>query len=179
VAPEIIPPIPLQRAQERGLCFYGHQTISMTVPPITVYSSLAPPATVYCWRLFTLVFGELTPAGISEDFVVKHKGPSTILHEDPWIHSVVDWPYPLTETLTYRQPHELWIVNNTGTSQTFDITLHFMEFPTREDWDRYRELVEEGAETVQLLRGTVEAIKKTNTILEEILSIARRIEEKV
>jgi len=179
VAHEIIPPFPLQRAQERGLCFYGHETISMTVSPVTIYASLAPPATVYCWRLFCLVFGELSPAGISENFIVRHRGPSTIIHEDPWIHSVVDFPYPLTETLTYRNPHEFWIVNNTGVDQTFDITLHFMEFTTEEDWMKYKELVDAGRKMIQFLGGAVEAIKKTNEILNTILSAIRVIQERV
>jgi len=94
-SPEVIPPVSLQKAQERGYCSYSHLTIQATIPPAPepgVKVVIRPPKDVYCWRLFAFVFGALNPAGISADFIVRHRGPRTALHDDPWIHSIVDWP---------------------------------------------------------------------------------------
>jgi len=145
VPPEITPPVPLQQAQERQLCKYSHFTLRMAVPPVAepgIYGKVGPPKAVYCWRVFALSFGDLDPAGISPDFIVVHRGPRTERHEDPWIHSVVDFPYPLTETLLGGEHHEFWLVNKTGVSQTFDITMHFMLFRVEADWNEYRAMVE-------------------------------------
>jgi len=147
VPPEVWVPDPLQRALERGICTYSHLTVSASIPvvgPPGVRMEVRPPRGVYAWRLFAFVFGSLEPAGVSEDFVVTHIGPRTIKHEDPWVHSIVDPKvYPLTETITRAEPHVLWITNQTPETQTFDITLHYMEFKRGEDYDLYRAMVEE------------------------------------
>jgi len=150
--PQVIPPEPLQKAQERGLCKYAHLTIQATIPPGRFRFEITPPEKVFCCRNFCLVFGDLSPAGISPDFIIIHYSGQVKRHEDPWIYSIVSQPYPLTDTITHVEPHILIVVNNTGATQTFDVTLHWMEFDKRDDWDKYRAMVEEPHKMVTLLK---------------------------
>jgi len=68
--------------------------------------------------------------------------------------------YPLTETLKWGEPHELWIINNTGVSQAFDVTMHFMVFRTKELWDKYRAMVEEMSTLIKIARGILVTIAR-------------------
>jgi len=159
-SPEVIPPVPLQRAQERGLCLYGHLTLQATIPPGRFIFEIKPPVGVYACRNFALTFGALEPAGISPDFIITHRSGQVVLHEDPWIHSIVDWPYPLTDTITEKEPHVIIIDNKTGVDQTFDVTLHWMEFRSKEHWDRYRAMVEEPSTLIRLMKRVVELLSR-------------------
>jgi len=170
---EVIPPVPLQRARERGLCFYGHLTMKMTVPAgAIVTSTIKPPAGVYCWRTFAFVYGELDPAGVSDKFIITHMQAGMVKHQDPWLHSVVDEVYPHSLTLTERDPETLMIENNTGVDQTFDVTLHYMEFPTIDDWNKYRAMMEEVSTMVNVLRNIKDILSKCLKALKDLLALA-------
>jgi len=157
-SPQVIPPVPLQRAQERRLCKYAHLTIQATIPPGKFIFEIRPPDGVYCCRNFCLTFGDLDPAGITPDFIIFHYSGQVVGHEDPWIYSIVAHPYPLTDTITRREPHVIVVINNTGVTQTFDVTLHWMEFATEEDWNKYRAMVEESSTLVRLTKIIVKVL---------------------
>ena len=160
-------PIPLQYARELNLCRYLHLTIQVTVPPSTggipeFYINLpdedtqgirpffdainkirilvAPPPSKV-WRTFSLVWGELTPVGISRDVIITHGQLNMKLHADPWLHSLVDDEYPHSLTLTYDNPELLIIENNTSDPQTMDVTIHLMEFNSMEDYEKYLDML--------------------------------------
>jgi len=155
----VVTPITLQRALERGICIYGHLTIQATIPPVEppgIEVSIAPPKGAYCWHLFALSFGNLSPAGYSADFIIRHRGPGTVLHEDPWVPSIVNYVYPLTETIYPERPHVIAVVNRTGAFQTFDVTLHYMEFAKKEHYDEYRAMVETDERILKVLREILE-----------------------
>lgn len=166
--PEVMPPELLARALELGLCRYLHLSVLCTIPPATgntptVYLNLpdeeltglsatfpavnklrlliAPPMKDYIWRTFGLAWGEMTPAGTSLDVVITHGQFGMILHEDPWIHSLVDYTYPHSLTLMKGRPEILIIENKEVAAQTIDVTIHIMSFHTKEDWDKYQNLL--------------------------------------
>lgn len=164
----VSPPLPLAIALEKGLCKYVHLTMQLTIPPSTggapaLYTNLpaeemtnikvdfpnfpdlsviraliAPPTKDYVWRTFNLVWGELYPAGITLDLVITHGQYGMILHEDPFVHSLVDTEYPHNLTLTKDKPEVIIIENNSSDSQTIDISIHLMAFSRKEDWDEYQ-----------------------------------------
>ena len=159
----VTPPVPLQYARELNLCRYVHLTIQMTIPPSTggtpaVYFNLPaedlagvsaefeainkirvkvgpPPGQV--WRTFALVWGEVTPAGITRDVIITHGQLGMKMHEDPWLHSLVDDEYPHSLTLTNQNPEVLVIENKTANAQTLDVTIHLMAFDTLDDYNKY------------------------------------------
>ena len=164
----IMPPIPLQIAQELGLCRYMHITIQITVPPSTggtpefyinipeeemagmsveweainkVRILLAPPDTEYVWRTFQLVWGSLSPLESGLDVVITHGQYGMVLHEDPWVNSLTKLGYPHSLTLMRGRPEILIIENNTSDAQTMDVTIHLMVFDTKEDWEEYQRML--------------------------------------
>jgi hypothetical protein len=187
------PPQPLAIALERGYCRYVHLTMQFTIPPAAggapaVYINLpneeitgiavdfpnfpalnviralvSPPYKDYVWRTFALSWGELYPAGTSLDLVITHGQFGMILHADPFIHSLVDEPYPHSLTLMRGRPEILILENTTADSQTIDISLHLMAFPTKDDWDNYQDLLT----TPNVTGGT--DLSSTNQILRNIL----------
>jgi len=162
----VLTPISIQKALERRLCAYTHQTISGTVPPIEatrgrpVSGYITPPEWAYKWRIFSLIFGELSPAGVSDKFTIVHWGPMVTRHEDPWIHSIVDREYPLLDVLGPGEKHGIEIYNRTGEAQTFDVTVHLVEFRSEKTWNEYRALVEEMKSLLTVSREELEALRK-------------------
>ena len=196
--PQVIPPEPLARALERGLCRYLHLSIQVTVPspaggtPV-VYLNLpdeeltgikvempavnifrillAPPVKDYIWRTFGLAWGEMSPAGISLDVVITHGQYGMVLHDDPWLHSLVDYTYPHSLTLMKGRPEILIIDNETAVAQTLDVTIHLMSFHTKVDWDAYQEMLIEMDKIIALEAERTELQK---SMLEELKRIAAR-----
>jgi len=175
-SPEVIPPFHLQKALERGLCLYSHLTIQATLPPGVYEFEIKPPNGVYCCRNFALTFGDLDPAGYSSDFIVTHYSGQVVMHEDPWISSVVDYVYPLADTITAKDPHVVIVENKTAVTQTFDITLHWMEFVSVDDWNKYRALVEESARILNVLKQILGILQEFTKFVSEVL---RKIAEKI
>lgn len=190
--PQVMPPEVLARALELGLCRYMHISAMVTIPPATggvpiVYLNLpdeeltgvsfeipainqmrllfAPPLKDYLWRTFSLAWGAMEPAGISLDIVLSHGQYGMIMHEDPWIHSLVDYTYPHSLTLMRGRPEILIIENNSIAAQTIDVTIHLMSFATKEDWDTYQASLKEAP--------ALEAPPKANTL--EVLTEIRDV----
>jgi hypothetical protein len=167
----VVPPAPLARALELGLCRYLHLSIQISIPPSTggtpvIYVNLpdeeltginvlmpainvmkiyfAPPTKDYIWRTFALCWGQMYPAGTTLDVIITHGQYGMVLHDDPWIHSLVDYPYPHSLTLMKGRPEVLIIENKTAYTQTLDVTIHLMSFHTKYDWNKYQELLKVG-----------------------------------
>jgi len=126
---------------------------------------VAPPVKDYVWRTFGLAWGELSPAGVTLDITITHGQYGMIMHEDPWIHSLVDYTYPHSLTLMRGRPEILTLENNTDEAQTMDVTIHLMSFHTKEDWEKYQELLrllsnEQLIEYLSILKDMLEEIKK-------------------
>lgn len=193
--PQVMPPEPLARAQERGLCRYLHLSLQVTVPPATggtpvVYLNLpdeeltgivyempainifrimvAPPIKDYIWRTFSLAWGEMSPAGISLDVVITHGQFGMVLHDDPWIHSLVDYTYPHSLTLMKGRPELLIIENKTAVEQTLDVTIHMMSFHSKEDWDAYETML---VEWDKMLAEDIRRAELQIAMLEELRKI--------
>jgi hypothetical protein len=193
--PEVMPPEPLARALEMGLCRYVHLSMMITIPPATggqpvIYINLpdeeiagisvempavnkmrvliAPPPKDYIWRTFSLAWGEMKPAGISTDLVITHGQISMILHSDPWIHSLVDYSYPHSLTLTRGNPELLILENRTAEAQTVDVTLHLMSFHTREDWERYQAMLAVHDKTNELIQKLIDEVGELKAKVEEL-----------
>jgi len=95
-----------------------------------------------------------------------------IKHDDPWVHSLIDEAYPLYINITHRRPHVFIIHNNTGETQTCDITFHYMVFMSEDDWDKYRSLVEERhsiLEAVRSIRDKMSWVKKIPARVKEAI----------
>ena len=200
--PQVMPPEVLARAQEMGLCRYLHLSVQCTVPPATggvpvVYLNLpdveltgltyempavnvfriliAPPTKDYIWKTFGLAWGEMSPAGISLEVVITHGQYGMILHDDPWIHSLVDYTYPHSLTLMRGRPEILIIDNQTAVAQTLDVTIHLMSFATKEDWDAYQEMLRGVEKMVGELKGVqASATGILDRIIDFLGSIGRR-----
>jgi len=71
-----------------------------------------------------------------------------------------DESYPLYITIKHPNPHVFIIHNNTGETQTCDITFHYMVFMSEDDWDKYRSLVEERHSILEVLRDISGKIKE-------------------
>lgn len=206
----VSPPQPIAIALERGLCRYIHLSIQMTIPSKTggmpkVYINLppeeiegikvefpnapdlsivrllvAPPTKDYCWRTFGLVWGELEPAGISLDVVITHGQYGMVIHEDPFIHSLVDEEYPHSLTLTRDKPEIIIIENNTEEPQTIDISIHLVAFSKKEDWDRYQLILSSGTQTydqsifIEILDVLKEILKELKEGVRSVLTLWKR-----
>ncbi len=184
--PEVTPPQPLARALENGLCRYLHLSALFTIPPAaggvpSVYLNLtadeltgmtfsfpainqlrlliAPPTKDYIWKTFSLSWGEMSPAGTSTSVIITHGQYGMVLHEDPWIHSLVDYTYPHSLTLMRGKPEILVIENNEALAQTMDISIHIMAFHTKEDWDKYQEMLREVEKMTELQQARVDIQK--------------------
>jgi len=158
----ISPPVPLQKAMERGYCRYIHDTTTYQVPPTPpegIRQMISPKRDEYCRRAFAMELGDLRPAGPTNDFYVTHWSEQMIRHDDPWVHSLIDEAYPLYITIKHPNPHMFIIHNNTGETQTCDITFHYMVFMSEDDWDKYRSLAEERHSILEVLRDISGKIK--------------------
>jgi len=154
-----MPPV-LARAVERDLCRYSHVPIEMTVPAgAKIRTTFGPPDDVAVWRTFRLVFGERVPAGLSDKFIITHEHKGMVVHEDPWIHSVVSQSYPHNLVLRHTEPEILIIENKEAVDQTFDINIHYCEFETENDWNKYRAMVEESYVLLENVRGILEEVR--------------------
>jgi hypothetical protein len=146
-------PYDLLKAQERGLAQYRPAHWWGTVPAgavLKIYSY--PPPSRYLMKLFAVSYGQLDPAGTSPDFVVSHYGRGVLMFQHGWTHSVIQRPLPLTMDITAPEPHIVWLRNDTGETQSYDMILHRFEFTTRDDWDKYRALAEERHSILEELR---------------------------
>jgi len=201
----VVPPEPLAKALERGLCKYLHLSMQVTVPPSAggtpvVYINLpdeeltgikvempavnimrvqvAPPLKDYVWRTFALAWGEISPAGITRDVIVTHGQLGMALHDDPWIHSLVDYVYPHSLTLIKGNPELLVIENRTTQAQTMDVTIHIMSFHTREDWEAYQRMLrseERTADALEFLSSLWKSLKeKVESFIDRIVSVSVR-----
>lgn len=203
----IVPPLPLQIALERGLCRYVHLTVMITLPPPTggtpvfyvnvplemlegiqvrfpkpnrVELAVAPPRSHYVWKTFALSWGALTPAGISRKIVITHWHKYMIIHEDPFLHSLVDYTYPHNLVLRGDQPEYLVIENLEDTEQTIDVTFHIMCFETREQWEEYQRMLQETARIegeLREARGLLESLRDLLRATLERLMGARRVDD--
>lgn len=200
--PQVQPPQPLARALERGLCRYMHLSIQATIPPATggtpvVYLNLpdeeltgikveipainifrilmAPPIKDYIWRTFGLAWGEMSPAGISLDVIITHGQFGMVLHDDPWIHSLVDYTYPHSLTLMKGRPEILIMDNQTAVEQTLDVTIHLMSFRSKEDWDAYQEMFKEGEKVISAVKELTDVERQILARL-EAMPIRRRVD---
>ena len=157
----ISPPLPLQMAMERDYCKYIHDTTTYQIPPTPpsgIRQAIRPKENEYCRRAFAMVLGEMSPGTPTNDFYITHWSGDMIKHDDPWVHSLIDEAYPLYINITHRRPHVFIIHNNTGETQTTDLTFHYMVFMSKEDWDKYRSLVEERHSILEVLRDIKSAM---------------------
>ena len=158
----------LARAVELELCRYEHLTMILTVPPAgggapaetlnlaaeekdgiviehpavnVTRISVSPATKDFAWRVFGMVWGLLTPAGVDSTFILTHGQFGMIRHDDPWIHSVVDEEYPLNLVLVKERPLIMDFTNGTAAAQTLDLTIHFLSFASEADWDLYQSML--------------------------------------
>lgn len=149
----MIVPEYITKALERGFCVYKPETIIHELPPGGYLFKITPLENRFGYLIFCITRSGLEPAGISQDILMYTRGmfsPSWV--KIPWLHSVIDFPQPVHELATWPQPFEYIIVNLTGVTQKFDITLHGVEFPNRASWDKYRAMREEIASILEAVR---------------------------
>lgn len=154
----------LAKALERRFCTYAPEVLTHEVPSGSYEFEILP--TKHAYLIFALSRGSLDPAGYSESFIMKHRGqfaPDWVV--TPWVQSVVGTVEPVWQLATKPQPFRYMLTNNTGATQTANLTLYGVQFETPEEWDEYRAMVEEQKSVEKNTRELVDHMKELKELL--------------
>lgn len=127
-------PLELRVACDSGYAQYMHGSLSFDVPTGTTLATVKPTLDEQVWQFYVWCFGSARPIGPTPLLAFAHWQEGVQIHGDPWIHSLVDFEYPIWANCTRLNPHYLKWVNSTGAIQTVDFQYHMGIFGNREKY---------------------------------------------
>ena len=163
----ITPPRDLWLAMKMGLCRYIHDTKVYYFPPTPpqgVERKIRPLKDEYARESFGMSLGAMSPSPPTDKVYVTHSSAQMKKHDDPWAHSLIDDPYPLFITVTHNDPHVFTMHNNTGKTQKVDLTFHYMVFERREDWEKYKDMIESRYRVPEILKDIKKALSPVSAL---------------
>ena len=135
-------PRELRIAIDQGYGLFSHLPLQMYFPPGTLLVTSAPPDESAVWQYYLWTFGAMTPGGFSADVYFKHWQEGVQKHDDPMVHSLMDFEYSIWVNSTRANPHYIEIHNTTGVMQIVDTQFWMVVFPNRSKYiDWYCDLI--------------------------------------
>jgi len=127
-----VAPLEIRIAFDHGHAQFRHEPLEIPIPPgaPSMLISFAPVRPALIWQYYLWTFGAVVPAGPTSKLYFKHWQEGVVRHDDPMVHSLLDFEYPVWANATLTNPHYIECYNLTGQTQTIDLQLWLAEFPT-------------------------------------------------
>jgi hypothetical protein len=132
-----VAPQEIRVAFDHGHALFKHEPLEFAIPPGTLLISFAPASATLVWQLFLFTFGRVSPAGPTSDLYFTHWQEGVARHDDPMVHSLLDFEYPIWAVSTTANPHYIELHNLTEEVQTLDLQLWMAVFPNRTAYARW------------------------------------------
>ena len=129
-----VAPLEIRIALDSGYAQYMHGSLAFDVPVGTTLTTMKPTLDEQVWQFYVWCFGSVRPMGPTPLLAFAHWQEGVQIHGDPFVHSLVDFEYPIWANCTRLNPHNLKWINSTGAIQTIDMQYHLGIFPNREKY---------------------------------------------